>query len=106
MMRNSKYTKEFRESTIQMVLNGERSVLQIGRDLDVNPKTIYNWVRQYKLKHNIPIAPPGSSKKITDTVVKETLEDELKRLRRENKILKQEREILKKATAYFAKEVG
>ena len=44
-MRNSKYTKEFRDSTVQLVLNGDKSVIQIGRDLDVNPKTIYNWVR-------------------------------------------------------------
>ena len=103
-MKNSKYTQEFRDSTIQLVLSGEKSVLQIGKDLDVNPKTIYNWVRQYKLKNNIPIDAPGTSKKIT-TTVKETVEDELRRLRRENKILKQERDILKKATAYFAKEV-
>ncbi len=103
-MRNSKYTQEFRDSTIQLVLSGEKSVLQIGKDLDVNPKTIYNWVRQYKQKNNIPIDPPGTSKKRT-TTVKETVEDELRRLRRENKILKQERDILKKATAYFAKEV-
>ena len=38
------------------------------------------------------------------TILKESEAEELKRLRRENKILKQERDILKKATAYFAKE--
>jgi transposase len=103
-MKNSKYTQEFRDSTIQLVLGGEKSVLQIGKDLDVNPKTIYNWVRQYKLKNNIPIDALGTSRKRIATV-KETVEDELRRLRRENKILKQERDILKKATAYFAKEV-
>jgi transposase len=36
--------------------------------------------------------------------IKETAEEENKRLRAENKLLKQERDILKKATAYFAKE--
>ena len=35
----------------------------------------------------------------------ETADEEIKRLRKENKLLKQERDILKKATAYFAKEV-
>jgi len=36
--------------------------------------------------------------------VKESIEEELRRLRRDNRILKQERDILKKAAAYFAKE--
>jgi transposase len=44
-MRNSKYTSEFRDSTVQLVIQGEKSVSQIGQDLDVNPKTIYNWIR-------------------------------------------------------------
>ena len=92
MTRNSKYTKEFKDSTIQLVMKREQSVLKIEADLGVNPKTIYNWVSEYK-KANI-------HKNIT----KETLEEENRRLRAENKLLKQERDILKKATAYFAKE--
>jgi len=104
-MRNSKYTKEFRDSTVQLVMNNDKSILQIGKDLDVNSKTIYNWVREYKKANNIPIAARGKSS-ITDTsTVKETQTDEVKRLRAENKLLKQERDILKKATAYFAREV-
>jgi transposase len=47
-MRNSQYTREFRDSTIQLALNSEKSILQIAKDLDVNPKTIYNWVREGK----------------------------------------------------------
>lgn len=105
-MRNSKYTREFRDSTVQLVMNSEQSVLQIAKDLDVNPKTIYNWVREYKNANNIPVASivKSSASSIKDSS-KETLEDEAKRLRAENKLLKQERDILKKATAYFAKEV-
>ena len=66
--------------------------------LDINTKTLYHWVRMYKKEHNIPNANATSS------TSNESAEEELKRLRRENKILKQERDILKKATAYFAKE--
>ena len=104
-MRNSQYTREFRDSTIQLAMNSGKSILQIGRDLDINPKTIYNWVREYKKANNIPIPGRGKSS-VTDTsIVKETQNDEVKRLRAENKLLKQERDILKKATAYFAKEI-
>lgn len=104
-MRNSQYTREFKDSTIQLVLNSEQSVLKIAKDLDVNPKTIYNWVRKYKNAHNIPIPSIGKAPTSSNNFVKETLEDEAKRLRAENKLLRQERDILKKATAYFAKEV-
>ena len=46
-MRNSKYTREFRDSTVQLVINSEQSVLKIASDLDINPKTVYSWVREY-----------------------------------------------------------
>ena len=101
MTRNSKYTKEFKDSTIQLVMKREQSVLKIGTDLGVNPKTIYNWVREYKKANNIPTLTKAD---IHKNITKETVEEENRRLRAENKLLKQERDILKKATAYFAKE--
>lgn len=97
-MKNSQYSREFRDSTVQLVLNSEDSVLKIAKDLDVNPKTIYNWMNEYK----------KANKDLTKEVVKspkESLEQENKRLRRETKLLRQERDILKKAAVYFAKEV-
>jgi len=104
-MANRKYTKEFKDSTIQLALNSTESVLKIGADLDVNPKTIYNWIREYKIANNIPVVSIGKSTTSSNNVVKEIQENELKRLRAENKLLRQERDILKKATAYFAREV-
>jgi len=97
-MKNSQYTREFRDSTIQLVLNSEDSVLKIAKELDVNAKTIYNWMNEYK----------KTNQDITNPVIespKESLEQENKRLRRETKLLRQERDILKKAAVYFAKEV-
>ena len=101
-MANKKYPQEFRDSTVQLALNSEKSVLQIGIDLGVNSKTIHNWIREYKLANNIKIDARRSIQKST---LKETVDDENIRLRSENKTLKQERDILKKATAYFAREV-
>ncbi len=97
-MRKSKYSKEFKDSTIQLILNDNESVVQVAQDLGLNSKTLYHWVTMYKKEHNIP------TRSINLSSTKETLDEENKRLRRENKILKQERDILKKATAYFAKE--
>ena len=106
-MKNSKYTREFRDSSVQLVLNSQESTIKIAKDLDVNEKTLYNWVREYKKANNIPIFPRGyaSSQSEKYSIIKESAEEENKRLRAENKLLKQERDILKKATAYFAKEV-
>jgi len=104
-MKNSKYTREFRDSSVQLVMNSDESTAKIARDLDVNEKTLYNWVREYKKANNIPILSRGyASVENGKKGIKETAEEEAKRLRAENKLLKQERDILKKATAYFAKE--
>lgn len=104
-MKNSKYTREFRDSSVQLVMNSEEPTAKIAKDLDVNEKTLYNWGREYKKANHIPIVSRECSRATTgkDTL-KETAEEENKRLRAENKLLKQERDILKKATAYFAKE--
>lgn len=94
-----KYSKEFKDSTVQLIINNNESVVQVAKDLDIHPKSLYAWVTAYKKDHNLPTR--NSNFKNTQA---ESETEELKRLRRENKILKQERDILKKATAYFAKE--
>ena len=96
-MRKTKYSKEFKDSTVQLILNDGESVVKVAEDLGLNSKTLYHWVTSYKKAHNIPTRDISAS-------FKESNNEELKRLRRENKILKQERDILKKAAAYFAKE--
>ena len=97
-MRNSKFSREFRDSTVQLIINNNESVAKVAEDLDINPKTLYNWISSYKKEHKI------ASRSTSMSSSSETLDEENKRLRRENKLLKQERDILKKATAYFAKE--
>ena len=97
-MRKSKYSKEFKDSTVQLILNNNESVVKVAQDLDLNEKTLYHWVTTYKKAHNIPTRPLRLSSS------PESLDEENKRLRRELKIAKEERDILKKATAYFAKE--
>ena len=97
-MRSSEYSKEFRDSTVQLILNDKERVAKVAADLDIDPKTLYYWITRYKKEHNIPTRSKNTLSS------DETLDEENKRLRKENKLLKQERDILKKATAYFAKE--
>ena len=93
-----KYSKEFKDSTVQLILNNNESVVKVAADLDLNPQTLYNWVSAYRKEHNMPVLDNKTNQ------TSETLHEENKRLRHELKIAKQERDILKKATAYFAKE--
>jgi transposase len=97
-MRKSKYSKEFKDSTVQLIINNNESVVKVAQDLEINEKSLYSWVSTYKKAHNIPIK---SSKTLSSN---ESLDEENKRLHRELKIAKEERDILKKAAAYFAKE--
>jgi len=89
------YPEDFKRSAVEMALQEEQSISQVARDLNIHPKTLYGWVNRYKKENDLIVA---SDKKGDD------LHAELKRLRKENAKLKMEREILKKATAYFAKE--
>ena len=95
-----KHTREFKESAIQLVLNSNEEIKTIAQDLGMNAKTLYNWVYNYKRDNNLQTYNRANSK----ASIKESTEEELRRLRKENRILKQERDILKKATAYFARE--
>jgi transposase len=100
-MRNSKHTREFRDSAIQLVLNSNEEIKNLAEDLGVNPKTLYNWVYNYKRENNLQTYHQSNGTKSTN---KESIDEENRRLRKEVRLLKQERDILKKATAYFAKE--
>lgn len=94
----SHQTKEFKDSAVQLALNSEESAVQIAKDLNINSKTFYSWIREYKKANNLG----NDDKKAKKS--KESLEVENKRLSKENRLLRQQRDILKKATAYFASE--
>jgi transposase len=90
-----RFTKQFKDDAVQLVVERGYSCEETGRRLGVSANNISRWVRQHRDKVNEP-THSGLSR--------EQLEAELKRLRKENKRLEMEREILKKATAFFAKE--
>ena len=96
-----KYTQEFKNSTIQLALNSEKSAYQIAQDLGMSEKTLYAWLRDYRKKHHLISELPNRT---TNNSPKESLEEENRRLRKENTKLKMEKDILKKAAAFFAKE--
>lgn len=98
--KGQRYPKEFKDSAIQLALNSEKSVIKIADELGIHEKTLYGWLSRYKRDNNLEI----SSQKSQTSKVKESLEEENRRLRKELASVKKDKEILKKAAAYFAKE--
>ena len=93
-MPHPRFTKEFWDEAVRLALTSGRSRRAIAADLGVGLSTLRHWIdrrREREIDH-----PPEERQ--------EDMAAELKRLRRENEILRQEREILKRATAFFAKE--
>jgi transposase len=88
------FTKEFKAEAVRLVLEQKQTVAQTARDLGIWGSCLTRWVNQAKIDRGS--GPPGAL----------TTEEraELAQLRRENRLLRMEREILKKATAFFAKE--
>lgn len=90
-----KYTLEFKQEAVRLVTQEGMTFAQVGQDLGVNKSTIRDWC--LRSQEGRLVGPAQAAKE-------ESMEDELARLRRENRILREEREILKKAAAFFAKE--
>jgi transposase len=87
------YTPEFKEGSVQRVMSGQ-GIGAVAKDLGLVEQTLRNWVKAAKAGK---LNPAGGK-----TVTVEQME--LSRLRAENARLRMECEILKKATAYFAKD--
>jgi transposase-like protein len=88
------FTKEFKAETVRLVRESGKSVGAVARELDLTETALREWVRQAEVD-----AGRGRPGALTTEERKE-----LARLRREVRTLRMERDILKKATAFFAKE--
>ena len=89
-----RFTKEFKADAVALVLDGDRPIAHVARDLGIGETNLGNWVRQARIDRG---ERPGL---MTEE------RSELVRLRRENSKLRMERELLKRATAFWVKESG
>jgi transposase len=87
-----RYDESFRKEAVRLVLEDGVTKSKVCRDLGVSVATLYKWLDEAEARK----AGGGSGM--------EGEHEELIRLRKENAQLRQERDILKKATAFFAKE--
>ncbi len=93
--RRNSYTKAFKVEAIRLTEETGKSSAQIAHELGISVNLLYNWRKQYKDKKESAFT---NESQLTPE------QQELKRLRLENARLREERDILKKATAFFARE--
>ena len=88
------FSAEFKAAAVRLMTDrqaGGVSLAQVARELDVRPDLLRRWAKEVRGEPGAP-APA------------ETAEQELRRLRRENAVLRQEQAFAKKVAVYFAKE--
>jgi transposase len=84
-----RFSDEFKAEAVKLVKQSNRSMADLAMELGINAKSIGEWVKKAE---------------VNGQAIDEDERAELRRLRKENAELRMEREILKKATAFFAKE--
>ncbi|GAA1502067.1 transposase [Kitasatospora kazusensis] len=86
------FTPEFKTEIVELCRRGDRSVGQVAKDFDLTETAVRDWIRQTEVD-------AGERDGLTSGE-----REELARLRQENRRLREDVDILKRATAFFAKE--
>src|SRR3954471_7705317 len=86
------FTPEFKAEIVELCRRGDRSVGQVAKDFDLTETAVRDWIRQAEVDAGERDGLTGGER------------EELARLRQENRRLREDVDILRRATAFFAKE--
>ena len=94
-----KFSDEYKAGVVQLILEGQRPVRQVARELGLSGTAVARWVKAEEARRGIagPPPPPPAPLSMDERA-------ELERLRRRVRELETDKAILKKAAAFFAKE--
>lgn len=95
-MAKQQYSPEFKMEAIKRVEASEGTIASVAKELGIKTNTLHGWLKRYREKPEVPF--PGSGKLSPDDELIKKLQHQVRDLREEN-------EILKKAAAYFAKNL-
>jgi len=90
------FSNEFKLEAVKRLEKSRESLANVAEELGVRPSTLRGWLNKYK---NSPATPFLGSGHLSPE------DEKLRKIERENRDLKEENEILKKAAAYFAKNL-
>jgi transposase len=96
MVTKKQYTKEFKLDAVSLVLDQGYKVAEAARSLEINANMLRRWIKENQAD-NDGQAFRGNGKLTPE-------QEEIRRLKLENKQLKLEKQILKEAAVFFAKE--
>ena len=91
------YTREFKQEAVHLMETTDRPAAEVAMELGIRRNQLYKWKQQLAVKGETAFS--GSGRPKTESLSELTL------LKRENEQLRDENEILKKAAAYFAREL-
>src|SRR5437763_1032263 len=96
--RRRRFTQEFKVEAVRLAAVGDRSMREVARELGIGANMLRQWTRQLEARagHGAADIFPGNGRLMSQ-------DEEIRKLRRENAVLREERDILGKATAFFAK---
>lgn len=97
MAQRKTFSKAFKLEAVRLMQLGEKPVSQLALELGVRRNQLYKWEEQLERNGDAAFGKPGPKLRAEA--------DEVTRLRRELAEVKEERDILKKAAAYFAREL-
>jgi transposase len=86
------FSEEFKEEAVRLARESDRALKDIASELGVSETSLRLWCRE------MPDKKQSSAGRVL------SLEEQVRKLKKENERLREEREILKKATAFFAKD--
>jgi transposase len=87
-----RFDQQFKLGAVKLVVDEGKSVPEVAEDLGISHVTLYQWVKKFREHGDDSF--PGSGKLMPK-------DEELDRLRKENRLLKMERDLLKKTMGYF-----
>jgi transposase len=90
------FSAEYKREAVRLVEDG-RSVAEVARSLEIRADMLRKWRQQFAAAAQPHDAFPGHGRLTSQ-------DEEIRRLRRENEVLRQERDFAKKAAVFFAKE--
>ena len=97
MVKRQRFTVDFKREAVRLLDAGERPASEVAIDLGIRRNQLYKW--KAELVRSGELSFPGSGRKPADQ------DSEIVRLKRELARVTEERDILKKAAAYFAREL-
>jgi transposase len=99
MKKRGPYTREFKLEAVRLLREGDKPASQVAMALGVRRTLLYRWRDEYAARGETAFSGTPGRKPSAQA-------SEVARLKRELAAVREERDILKKAAAYFAKELG